>query len=141
MKITESKKEQLRSIREKKIGVILRSRARWIAEGEKVSSYFCNLEKRNYISKNMARLTDVHGDVLYEQKYILQEVQTCYENLYTKSEVEDCEINELITDIPHLDFEEANKLEGEITLEEAGTALTNMKNNKSPGIDGFTADL
>ena len=32
-------------------------------------------------------------------------------------------------------------LEGEITYQEASTFLKNMKNNKSPGSDGFTAEL
>ena len=32
-------------------------------------------------------------------------------------------------------------LEGEITLAEASLALKNMKNYKSPGSDGFTADF
>ena len=37
--------------------------------------------------------------------------------------------------------EEQNELEGEITLEEAGKALKNMKNGKSPGTDGFTPEI
>ena len=50
-------------------------------------------------------------------------------------------INELISEIPELSEEQQASLEGEITLEEAGTALKNMKNGKSPGADGFGADL
>lgn len=142
IKSIDSKKEQLRVIREKRIeGVILRSRARWVAEGEKVNSYFCNLEKRHFVSKSMARLTDKHGIDLNDQKEILNEVHTFYKSLYKKDVVEDCEIGELVSNIPHLDINEANDLEGEITLEEAGFALKNMKNNKSPGTDGFTAEF
>ena len=40
----------------------VRSRAKWIEEGEKPSSYFCNLEKRNYVNKIIHRIEqdDVH---------------------------------------------------------------------------------
>ena len=52
----EHDRQELIAIREKRMeGVLLRSRARWIAEGEKIKKYFCGLEKRNYISKQMTQ--------------------------------------------------------------------------------------
>ena len=44
-------------------------------------------------------------------------------------------------DVPKLNEDEASNLEGVLTLNEAGTTLKNMKNNKSPGTSGFLADL
>lgn len=41
--------EKLR--KEKLLGHIMRYRAHWIKEGKKPSTYFCNLELRNYIKK------------------------------------------------------------------------------------------
>ena len=64
-----------------------------------------------------------------------------YERLYKSRDVEDCDINELISEIPELSEEQQASLEGEITLEETGTALKNMKNGKIPGTDGFGADF
>ena len=40
-----------------------------------------------------------------------------------------------------LNNDEAKMLEGEITYEELKIALKNMKNSKSPGNDGFQAEL
>jgi hypothetical protein len=41
-----SKKEKLIEFRKDKMqGILLRSKARWAAEGEKITKYFCNLEK------------------------------------------------------------------------------------------------
>ena len=34
-------------------------------------------------------------------------------------------------------LEKVEKLDGDLTLQEVSTALKNMKNNKSPGTDGF----
>ena len=122
-------------------GVLLRSRARWIADGEKITKYFCGLEKRNYISKQMTKLTLNNGEEIYESKDIIKEVKVFYERLYSERQVEDCEILDMVQDIPMLTLQEKTSLEGEITLAEASLALKNMKNYKSPGSDGFTAEF
>jgi hypothetical protein len=44
-------------------------------------------------------------------------------------------------DIPKLNENQKQSLEGEISLPELTSALKRMKNNKSPGSDGFTADF
>ena len=83
-------------------GVLLRSRARWIAEGEKIKTYFCELEKRNYVSKQMIKLTANNGEEIHEVKDIIKEVKTFYERLYSERQVEECEISDLVEDIPTL---------------------------------------
>ena len=40
-----------------------------------------------------------------------------------------------------LSNEDAEKLEGEIQLNELFFALKNMKNEKSPGLDGFSVEF
>ena len=46
----------------------------------------------------------------------------------------------MVNGIPHLNDAEAEKIEGGITLEKASVALQNMKNCKSPGTEGFSAE-
>ena len=67
-------------------GVLLRSRARWLADGERISNYFCNLEKRHFICKIMSRLRDNDGNILTESKPILNHVKTFFEILQTEKE-------------------------------------------------------
>ena len=62
----------------------------------------------------------------------MNEVQCFYERLYKSRDVEDCEINEQMSEIPKLSEAQQVSLEGKITFEEAGTALKNMKNGTSP---------
>ena len=45
------------------------------------------------------------------------------------------------SNMPSLKEEESLKLEGMLTLKEAGQTLKSMKNNKSPGTSGFSADF
>ena len=97
--------------------VLLRSKVRWVAEGEKLTKYVCSLEKRNFISKQMKTIVDKNGSVLEEPNAIMNEVQCFYERLDKSRDVEDCEINELISEIPELSEEQQVSFEGEITLE------------------------
>ena len=60
--------------------------------------------------------------------------------LYKTRDVDDCEINELISEIAKLSEEQQVSLEGEIILKEAGTDLKNTKNGNSLGTDGFGAN-
>jgi hypothetical protein len=68
--------------------VFIRSKAKWIQEGEKPSNYFCNLENRNYISKYMNCLKTENGKTLLTQDEILKETQKHYQNLYTAKNTE-----------------------------------------------------
>ena len=53
-------------------GVLLRSRARWIAEGEKITKYFCELKKYNYVSKQMIELTANNGEEILKLRTLLK---------------------------------------------------------------------
>lgn len=147
--LDDSEKEEIQkaradliTLREKKMeGVLLRSRARWIVDGEKVTKYFCALEKRNYVNKQILKLNKQDGSVCTDTKEIRKEVTNFYENLYLNRVVEDWKMEELVEHIPKLNDLEKQSLEGQITLEEAGLALKNMKNSKSPGSDGFSAEF
>ena len=119
--------EELTKIREEKMeGVLIRSRARWVAEGEKITSYFCRLEQRNYVSKCMNKIVRDDGTEINKQDEIVKEVALFYKQLYEYKENENCEIKDLSKNIKALNKEESCQLEGEITIEEAGYALKNM---------------
>ena len=140
----DQKKTRLTDIQNEKIeGIMLRSRTRYEDLGEKPSSYFFNLENRNFINKVINKLIDETGTELTETKEILNCQMHFYKNLYNDDNfTDDTPIQSTLGDNPkQLNEQEAKKLEGEITFAELGNALKNMKNNKTPGMDGFTVEF
>ena len=78
-------KFDINNLRKKKMeDVKVRSRARWICDGEKVTKYFCHLETRHYVSKCMNSLISNSGNLIQDQNEILSETMQFYKNLYTK---------------------------------------------------------
>ena len=141
--LLELKKEELQSLRKKKIdGMIIRSKTQWSIDGERNSKYFCNLEKRHYTDKAFSTLERSDGEITNDPKVIKEEVLNFYEHLY-KSREQGAVDTDPIADLrgPSLSQTDRDKTEGRITIEEAGRALRKMKNGKSPGLDGFTTEF
>ena len=135
-------RQDLESFRKKKIeGIAVRSRVQWLHSGEKPTKYFLNLENRNFVNRSVSFLEKQNGDIIDNQEEILTEVFCFYKNLYSKKEVNDVVLEDVIPDSPKLDNDDNLKLEGKITYKEAATALKDMKNEKSPGPDGFTVEF
>lgn len=140
--LLQNKSEELKMLREKRIeGVMIRSKARWVQDGEKVSKYFCSLEKRHYISKTMTKLIGKNGEEIKENNLILETVKQFYESLYEDRKTTECMLEDVVENLPCLNEFESNKLEGEITYDEVCYIVKNMKNMKSPGTDGFNIEF
>ena len=69
--------------------VKIRSRVRWISDGEKATKYICNLEKMNFVSKCMNSFIKENGSTTNIQSELLQEIMNFYEKLYTKKKTEE----------------------------------------------------
>ena len=65
-------------------GILLKSKARSASQGQKVSKYFCGLEKRHFVSKQMFKLFSKHGKCLDDTEEMLQEAETFYQQLYSE---------------------------------------------------------
>jgi len=139
----EKYKSELQKHREKTLeGVITRSRTRWYGEGEKPTRYFCNLEKRNYVNKTIKEI-EVEGRRINSQTEIIEEQRKFYEKLYRDKNT-DCHLTDEVLKNLHikkLTSEQAETLEGPITYKELSSIVKEMKNNKSPGLDGYTVEF
>ena len=143
MQLLEQKKNSLINIRRNKIeGAMLRSKCRYQDLGEKPSKYFFNLENKNYTSKVINKLVSDEGTEYTETQEILNLQKEFYQKLYSQNqELNDEEIETLIGEnSDKLSDADSNLLEGELKYFELLQALKNMKNEKSPGQDGFTVE-
>ena len=140
------KKEKLQDLRKEELeGLKIRTRTTWLIEGEKPSKYLSSLQAKAYIDKTIKKLVKDDGSILTDQKAILKEVRVFYTDLFKhKSQKTDSNLLDLLKsskDLKKLSPEQCDTLEHEITISELGEALKNMKNGKTPGIDGFPAEF
>ena len=144
--LLDDKKRELQDMREQKLnGQIIRSRAKWLHNGEKPSKFFCALESFNYTEKTVKRIKTASGYIV-DQKEILNELKCFYQKLFEKTTElpNNIDFSVLLgnkNDIDKLSHEESLQLEGPLKIDELGIALKLMKTGKSTGIDGFPAEF
>lgn len=93
------KKKELENIRNHKLmGNIVRSKAKWISEGEKPTNYFLNLENRHFTNKIVPKLLKEDStDEITSQNNILLEIENYYKNLYqSRNDLCDFNLDEIL---------------------------------------------
>ena len=121
-------------------GSIVRSKTRWIEQGENPTKYFFNPEKKDN-DKTMKELKHPKGKSVTKKEEILEEVEIFYTELYTSIiSVEKAPFTSFIEnlELSRLDESVSSELEGEITPKECKDTLITFSRGKSPGEDGFT---
>ena len=86
-----------------------------------------------------------NGESVTEQKDILNKIKDYYSELFRSRDslIEDIDLERILNEnfAQKLSYTHAQSLEGPVLLEELNTALKNIKNNKTPGIDGFPSEF
>lgn len=137
-------KSKLDEIYDEKVKrMMIRSRAKWIEKGEKPTRYFLKLESRHFLNKAFIELEKNDGTIVSEAEEILSETKAFYEKLYTQQDLTCTSLDEYFKDvkISKLSDKECSTIEGDLTKTENSLELKNMKNDKSPGPDGFTTEF
>ncbi|GFR81442.1 LINE-1 reverse transcriptase homolog [Elysia marginata] len=127
-------------------GAIVRSRTKWVEQGEKNTKYFLNIEKRRASNNLIKQLKNEAHEVIKDPHEILEEIRKYYEHLYAKDaaveKVQD-RLDDFLVGITHnvLTEEDKHLCDAEINLNEMGEALKQLNDNSAPGSDGLTADF
>ena len=140
----DEKKTDLESIRQYRLaGSMVRSRAKWIEQGEQPTQYFCSLECRNFVSKVFPNIIKSNGEKTSTQTEILNETKQFFMNLYSAKQVKEVEFETVLEyqNTCKLNPQQRDDLEGEINRDELLRSLKGTQNGKSPGSDGFTAEF
>ena len=122
----------------------IRTKIKFLEEGEKPTKFFLTLEQRNFNKKNINRLRTSSGSDVTSAKDILSEIKTFYTDLYSKkTNTLNLEVNNLDNFIPTIKLSEGQRdtCEGPLTEEELAAALLTCKNDKSPGSDGLPSEF
>ena len=83
-------------------GAQIRSKLRWIEEGEKNSKYFLNLEKHNQSSNIIKELKTKDGKKIDKTNAILGEMQSFYSDLYTSKNISNEKIENYLSELVNL---------------------------------------
>ena len=141
--IMENIKENIEAINAfKTAGLQIRAKAQFIEENKKSTSYFLNVEKRNYKMKHIKKLNITETESIVDPSKILAEEKSFYKTLYTKNKnLNTDEYGTFFNNIPKLCSYDKTLCEQPLTIEECAKALLTLKNGKSPGSDGFPPDF
>ena len=125
-------------------GYQIRSRAKYVEEGEQSTKYFLGLEKSRQNHNCICSLTDNHGRTVYSDEEILDVATQFYSELYTNRSSNEQDIDAYFSSVEPenvLSEDMKEKCEGLFTKEECVNAINNMKRNKSPGLDGLSIEF
>ena len=138
-------KEQLDEIVENEVkGAILRSLCDDYEKGEKCTKYFFDLEKFKAKQRTLSRVKSPSGTLISDQKVILEECRIFYKNLYSKNhEVDPAYQPDFFENenIPRISVGQLNSCESDLSEAELLKTLKSFKKNKSPGLDGLSAEF
>ena len=128
---------------EKAKGSFIRSRAKWLEEGERCTTFFARLEKIHQTNNTINKLTTHNGEVENDNE-IIKEIVSFYKQLYTSTnpnidDIKDYLMNTHMVNI--LSNDEKKTCEGTVTKQECSEVLKHMKNNKAPGLDGIPIEF
>ena len=118
-------------------GAQIRSRYKWVTEGEKNTKYFLGLETKQQSYNVIREIKSDENGICTTQNDIMGEMCSFYEKLYTSKNINDVDIDDYLSniEIPSLSSVDKEYCDEFPTLEECRDAVFNMKPNKSPGLD------
>ena len=136
-------KEKMKLLELKELDAIkTRTKVQFLEEGEKSTRYFFSLEKCRKADQTIRLLTKQNLDAISEPEDILKETHDFYKSLFDAEPGDEHATNQFLNDsFPKLTDSAKEICEGPIAEGELRKAVQSMENNKSPGLDGLTANF
>ena len=123
-------------------GSKIRSRVKWLEEGELPSRYFFSLEKQRHERTLVSSVFNSEGIEVSSLPGIIDAHEKYYNDLFADEEVDLAVQNELLSHVSaRLSESERVSCEGSLTLAEASEALKLSNRNRTPGPDGLSVEF
>ena len=122
----------------------IRSKVKWIEEGEKNTKYFLNLEKFRANNNTVFELKDREGGLILDEGEIVEEFAKHFESVYDNLDIDTDNIGNNMDNflqnvsLKTLNPEEKQNIDKPIDITEIEKALKNLNKDSSPGHDGIT---
>ena len=123
-------------------GAQVRSRTRWVEEGETSSSYFCRLEKKRSADRWISAVRNPNGRIVSDPQGLCDSFSSFYSDLFSASPVDPSAQQSLLANLSSvLPPDQAEKCEGYLDVGECYEVLVGMAKNKAPGSDGLPMEF
>ena len=123
-------------------GAKIRSRVKWIEEGEKPTRYFFCREQQRAAKNTFDSLLNSHGLETSAQDEMEAILVDFYKVLYSRDSLDLQAQGSLIDDLEYsLSTSERDSCEGDFTKEELFGALGGLQTGKAPGSDGLPTEF
>ena len=123
-------------------GAQIRSRIRWVEEGESSSAYFFRLEKKLSVDRHIAALRAADGSLVSSSEDLCRVFSSFYQDLFTSVPCDPVAQSELFSNVTScLSCDDNLCCEGLLTPSECLTTLRGMAHGKAPGCDGLPMEF
>ena len=123
-------------------GAQIRSRTRWVEDGESSSAFFLRQERKCGIDRTISALRQEDGSVVNSPEDLCDSFSSFYSSLFSSEAVDPRAQDSLFEAMEStLSGDQADACEGLLTSEECFVALKGMAHKKAPGIDGLPMEF
>ena len=120
----------------------IRSRTRWVEEGESSSSYFFRLVTKQSADRLVSALHLPDGSIVNSSQDLVDCFADFYSLLFSAEEVDPLAQHELLSKVSaRLSVEQSASCEGALSVGECFAALQGMAHWKAPGNDGLPMEF
>ena len=120
----------------------IRSRTRWVKEGESSSSYFFRLVTKQSADRLVSALHLPDGSIVNSSQDLVDCFADFYSLLFSAEEVDPLAQHELLSKVSaRLSVEQSASCEGALSVGECFAALQGMAHWKAPGNDGLPMEF
>ena len=123
-------------------GAQVRSRVKWVEEGESSSSYFFRLERKRGSDRWISALRDEDDSIVSSPRDLCTSLSSFFSGLFSASPVDPRIQTDLLGNLSSsLPDDQSSLCEGHLSVEEVLVALRGMARRKAPGLDGLPMEF